>query len=65
LDPQARARLWEEIRKLRDTGTTVFLTTHYLEEADALCDHLAIIDEPIVSKVAEHLSAVLIGGVNR
>jgi ABC-2 type transport system ATP-binding protein len=44
LDPQARARLWEEIRKLRDTGTTVFLTTHYLEEADALCDMLAIID---------------------
>ena len=44
LDPQARARLWDEIRKLRDTGTTVFLTTHYLEEADALCDQLAIID---------------------
>jgi ABC-2 type transport system ATP-binding protein len=44
LDPQARARLWDEIRKLRDGGTTVFLTTHYLEEADALCDRLAIID---------------------
>jgi ABC-2 type transport system ATP-binding protein len=44
LDPQARARMWEEIRRLRETGTTVFLTTHYLEEADALCDDLAIID---------------------
>ncbi|HET9521408.1 MAG TPA: ATP-binding cassette domain-containing protein [Candidatus Limnocylindrales bacterium] len=44
LDPQARARMWEEIRKLRETGTTVFLTTHYLEEADALADRLAIID---------------------
>ena len=44
LDPQARARMWEEIVKLRDTGTSVFLTTHYLEEADALCDRLAIID---------------------
>ncbi|MEA2647147.1 MAG: type transport system ATP-binding protein [Chloroflexota bacterium] len=44
LDPQSRVRLWEEIRKLRDRGTTVFLTTHYLEEADALCDRLAIID---------------------
>jgi ABC-2 type transport system ATP-binding protein len=44
LDPQARAHLWDEIRKLRDGGTTVFLTTHYLEEADALCDRLAIID---------------------
>jgi ABC-2 type transport system ATP-binding protein len=44
LDPQSRARLWEEVRRLRDDGTTVFLTTHYLEEADALCDRLAIID---------------------
>ena len=45
LDPQARARLWEEVRRLRDTGATVFLTTHYLDEADALCDRLAIIDQ--------------------
>jgi ABC-2 type transport system ATP-binding protein len=44
LDPQARARMWDEIRALRERGTTVFLTTHYLEEADALCDRLAIID---------------------
>jgi ABC-2 type transport system ATP-binding protein len=44
LDPQARARMWDEIRKLRDSGTSIFLTTHYLEEADALCDRLAIID---------------------
>lgn len=44
LDPQSRAHLWEEVRKLREGGTTIFLTTHYLEEADALCDRLAIID---------------------
>jgi ABC-2 type transport system ATP-binding protein len=44
LDPQARARMWDEIRRLREQGTTVFLTTHYLEEADALADRLAIID---------------------
>jgi ABC-2 type transport system ATP-binding protein len=44
LDPQARARMWDEVRRLRERGTTVFLTTHYLEEADALCDRLAIID---------------------
>src|SRR5436190_322042 len=44
LDPQARARMWQEIEALREQGTTVFLTTHYLEEADALCDRLAIID---------------------
>ena len=44
LDPQARARIWDEIRKLRDNGMTIFMTTHYLEEADALCDKLGIID---------------------
>ena len=44
LDPQARARIWDEIRKLRGEGMTIFMTTHYLEEADALCDRLAIID---------------------
>jgi ABC-2 type transport system ATP-binding protein len=44
LDPQTRARLWDEVRALREGGTTIFLTTHYLEEADALCDRLAIID---------------------
>jgi ABC-2 type transport system ATP-binding protein len=44
LDPQARARMWDEVRRLRESGTTVFLTTHYLDEADALCDRLAIID---------------------
>ncbi len=45
LDPQSRARMWDEVRKLREEGTTIFLTTHYLEEADALCDRLAIMDE--------------------
>jgi ABC-2 type transport system ATP-binding protein len=44
LDPQSRARMWEEVSRLRENGTTVFLTTHYLEEADALADRLAIID---------------------
>jgi ABC-2 type transport system ATP-binding protein len=44
LDPQSRAHMWNEVRRLRDEGMTIFLTTHYLEEADALCDRLAIID---------------------
>lgn len=44
LDPQSRANLWDEVRELRRRGTTVFVTTHYLDEADALCDRLAIID---------------------
>jgi ABC-2 type transport system ATP-binding protein len=48
LDPQARAGMWDEIRGLRGQGTTVFLTTHYLEEADALADRLAIIDHGLI-----------------
>ena len=44
LDPQSRANLWDHIRGLRESGTTVFLTTHYLEEADVLCDRLMIMD---------------------
>jgi ABC-2 type transport system ATP-binding protein len=45
LDPQSRARVWEKIRSLHANGMTVFLTTHYLDEADELCDRIAIIDE--------------------
>ena len=44
LDPQNRANLWNHIAALRERGTTVFLTTHYLEEADELCDRLMIMD---------------------
>jgi len=44
LDPQSRARMWGEVRRLRAEGMTVFITTHYLDEADALCDRIAIID---------------------
>jgi ABC-2 type transport system ATP-binding protein len=48
LDPQSRAHMWNEIRRLRDEGMTVFITTHYLEEADALCDRIAIIDHGLI-----------------
>ena len=44
LDPQSRARIWEEVCRLRDEGMSIFLTTHYMDEADGLCDRLAIID---------------------
>lgn len=44
LDPQSRANLWEHIRRLRERGTTIVLTTHYLEEADALCDRILVMD---------------------
>jgi ABC-2 type transport system ATP-binding protein len=48
LDPQSRAAVWEEVRRLREGGMTVLLTTHYLDEADALCDRVAIIDHGVV-----------------
>ncbi|MGJ7045670.1 ATP-binding cassette domain-containing protein [Thermoanaerobacterium thermosulfurigenes] len=44
LDPQNRTNLWQQIRKLQKEGMTIFLTTHYLDEADILCDRVAIID---------------------
>ena len=44
LDPQNRANLWDQLRQLRAAGTTICLTTHYLDEADQLCDRVAIVD---------------------
>ena len=44
LDPVSRLTIWEELRRINGHGTTVFLTTQYLEEADQLCDRIAIID---------------------
>lgn len=44
LDPQARRNLWDLIQEIRDTGTTVIITTHYMDEAEVLCDRVAIID---------------------
>ena len=44
LDPQARRNLWEFIRSMNDAGRTVVLTTHYMEEAEYLCDRIAIMD---------------------
>lgn len=45
LDPQARRSLWELIRSIRDKGTTIIITTHYMDEAEYLCDRVAIIDK--------------------
>jgi len=44
MDPQARRSMWEVIENLRQQGKTIFLTTHYMEEAENLCDRVAIID---------------------
>jgi len=45
LDPASRLTVWDEVQRINRHGTTVFLTTQYLEEADQLCDRLAIIDD--------------------
>ncbi|GCE47841.1 ABC-2 type transport system ATP-binding protein [Thermosporothrix hazakensis] len=57
LDPQSRAALWEEVRSLHAAGTTIVLTTHYLDEADHLCSRLAIVNAGVV--VAEGSPAQL------
>ncbi|HYP45298.1 MAG TPA: ATP-binding cassette domain-containing protein [Propionibacteriaceae bacterium] len=58
LDPQARANLWNHISALRsEMGSTIFLTTHYLDEADALCDRIFVIDHGriVASDTPDHL----------
>jgi ABC-2 type transport system ATP-binding protein len=59
LDPASRLTIWEEVRRINATGSTVFLTTQYLEEADQLCDRLAIIDngEIVAQGTPEQLKA--------
>ena len=57
LDPASRLTVWDELRRINAQGTTIFLTTQYLEEADQLCDRLAIIDDGHI--VREGTPAVL------
>ena len=63
LDPQSRAALWEEVRRLAGEGVTVFLTTQYLEEADVLADRVGIIDKGKI--VAEGTPAELKAAIGR
>src|SRR6195256_6321826 len=59
LDPASRITIWNEVRRINNEGATVFLTTQYLEEADKLCDRLAIIDagEIVAEGTPERLKA--------
>ncbi|MBY0346992.1 MAG: ATP-binding cassette domain-containing protein [Hydrotalea flava] len=52
LDPQARRNLWDLIKLIRSTGTTVIITTHYMDEAEELCDRVAIIDSGKIKSIA-------------
>jgi ABC-2 type transport system ATP-binding protein len=59
LDPASRLTVWDEVRRIKAAGTTIFLTTQYMEEADKLCDRLAIIDagEIVADGTPERLKA--------
>lgn len=65
LDPQSRAHMWEEVKRLRAEGMTIFLTTHYLDEADALCDRISIMDngEVVAEGTPEELKRDISGDV--
>src|SRR5690606_37439842 len=62
LDPQARRNLWELVQSIREKGITVVLTSHYMEEAQLLCDRVAIMDNGkiIALDTPEHLIKALL-----
>ncbi len=51
LDPQARRNLWDLVNKIKAKGTTIILTTHYMEEAEELCDRVAVMDKGKIIKL--------------
>lgn len=68
LDPHARRNLWELIKQVRDRGATVVLTTHYMDEAEELCDRVAIIDSGKIMKLdtpGNLIDNLLASGFNR
>ena len=58
LDPQARRAIWEMVRGIRERGKTVLLTTHLMEEAERLCDRVAIIERGRVIAAAAHFASI-------
>ena len=75
LDPASRLTIWDEVRRINSDGATIFLTTQYLEEADQLCDRLAIIDggrivaegtpEELKAEMGHDVVSVSLGGADR
>ncbi len=75
LDPASRMTIWDEVRRINTGGATVFLTTQYLEEADQLCDRIAIIDDGVIvaegtpaqlkAEMGHDVVSVSLGGVDR
>jgi len=63
LDPQSRRQLWEIIREIRAAGRTVLLTTHYMDEAERLCDRVAIVDQgKVIALDSPHALIASLGG---
>jgi ABC-2 type transport system ATP-binding protein len=58
LDPQARRNLWDLIRSIRSSGTTIVITTHYMDEAEYLCDRVAIMDHGKIVALDQPLSLI-------
>lgn len=68
LDPAARHQLWALIQRLRDTGRTIVLSTHYMEEAEVLCDRVAIMDRGLIAAIdspAKLIDNLLASGFRR
>jgi ABC-2 type transport system ATP-binding protein len=66
LDPHARRKMWKQVSAIRDRGKTVFLTTHFMEEAERLCDRVAIIDRGVIVALDSPQNLIRsIGDVNR
>jgi ABC-2 type transport system ATP-binding protein len=68
LDPQARRHLWGVVKRIRTEGTTIVLTTHYMDEAEELCDRVAIMDRGRIIAMAppaELVATLLSGGFKK
>lgn len=68
LDPQARRNLWDLIRTIRDNGTTIIITTHYMDEAEQLCDRIAIMDNGTIISLdspEQMIDTLIAGGFER